>query len=235
MAAKKDDWWETRCQLMRMMGREDWHTSKREVAEEEILKAINDVKLPVALLNGDLVAVYPKSFDALLWFREHDYVLMWMQSRADFFREVYLNDNVPDAEEPFTLLMKLDEEVSYHTRLMAYAACQPARSVDRTEFEREDFDIPPPFDDSIDPIDLVRILRAFWEVNVTRLNLLPYLVGPRKEKDTQKRMSWNVFFATMAMNRKMDIHALMRDKSLISLLAQVRLAQPDIEDELKSA
>jgi hypothetical protein len=219
---------------MRFMGRDDWHASRHQIAEEEILKAVQGVPKPITLMDGNVVEVHPKSFDALLWFREHDYIVQWMSSRAEFFRELYLNDNITEVEVPFTLLMRLDNEVTFQMQLMAYAACQDSVSVNRQEVESEFFNIPPPYD-TLDTIDLVRIMQGYWEVNVSRLNLLPYLTGPRKPGSDNKRMGWNVFFSTLAMKLNTDMQPLMHDKPLISLLAQIQLAQPDIEDELKSA
>ena len=64
-------------------------------------------------------------------------------------------------------------------------------------------------------------------MNARRLTPIPLLLGPSSSsKPGDKTMGWNVFFATTAKHYKVDVRELMQNRSLVSLLAQVQLAQP---------
>jgi len=229
LRARKEAWWETRCQLMKFMGRAEFFSSTTEEAEEEILKAANEEPKRVVLLSLDEVTVYPKCMDALQWFRMHDMGVSLLQTYMDVM-SASLEEGwtEQEAEHPFDLIKRTDVEIGLQLRTMCYAACNYGIRVDREEIDSPDFELPELFA-NIDAIDVARLHKYFYEVNVIRLNYLPYLMGPTKPGE-DKRMSWNVFYGTMANQLNSDMRSLMRDRSLVSLLAQVRLATPTIQD-----
>jgi hypothetical protein len=204
------------------------YASTTEEAEDEILKAARQDPKLIYLIGGESVNVYPKSMDALQWIRMHDMGIELLQTYCDVLKanlEVGFTDQV--RTDGYQLWERSDAEIGHQLKLMAHVACNYGVGVD-SEVDDPDFEIPPPLTD-VDPIDLVRIHRAYYEVNVIRLNFLPYLLGPTKASDS-KRMSWNVFYSTMANKLNTDPASLMRDRSLISLLSQIRLGSPDYED-----
>jgi hypothetical protein len=220
---------------MRFMGRVDFFSSTTDEAEQQLLQAAQNEPKPIVLMSGDIVHIQPKSMEALQWLRIRDMGVAWLQAYVEVI-QASLDEGWTgqDTDTSFTLLERADTEIGSQLRLMAYAVCNYGVKIDRAELDSEDFVIPPPFDD-IDPIDLIRVHKAFWEVNVLRLNHLPYLLGPTKPGSDSKRMSWNVFYGTMAMKLNTDMEYLMKDKSLVALLAQVRLAQPTDLEDLKAS
>ena len=55
---------------------------------------------------------------------------------------------------------------------------------------------------------------------------LELIVQPPKGNGDGTPMSWNVFVGTLAMRLKTEPERLAKDRSLVSLLAQVRLGSP---------
>jgi hypothetical protein len=101
-----------------------------------------------------------------------------------------------------------------------------------------DAEEPPDSFRRLSPFAVSRIWTAFWHVNVGRVTLLDHLVQPSTdgrpgEKGQGGRMTWSAFAATYAQKMKMPPKAMMHDVSLASALAQVRLAQPSLQDELE--
>jgi len=206
------------------MGRAEWHQSRREEAEEEVLKALQDEERHMLLVNGDPIAVYPKSFEALLWFRNKDFTVEFLAVRMEALRQAIEEGTLTPEQcpQPRKLLADGEAELGYQFATLCYAACTPGPSIDREAVED-----PPENFRELHPIDVMRIMGAFQEVNAKRLTPIPLLLGPTGSTNTkEKSMGWNVFFATTAKHYKVDVRDLMRDRSLVSLLAQVQLAQP---------
>lgn len=104
---------------------------------------------------------------------------------------------------------------------VCYAATTPGVGVDKELAEK-----PPPEFLDMHPADMARIHRAFWDVNVMRIGVLPYLVAPKRSERSEegaKRMSWSVFGAEMANVFKVEVSEILNDRSLTSLLAQIQL------------
>jgi len=222
-SASKDKWWLYRGQLMRFMGRAEWHQSRRDDAEEEVLKALRDEPRSIVLADGEEVEVHPKSFEALLWFRDKDFTVEFLAVRMEALRQAIEEGTLTPEQcpQPRKLLADGEEELGYQFACLCYAACTPGPSVDRKAVED-----PPQTFRELHSLDVIRILGAFQEVNAKRLTPIPLILGPSKSDPTNKTPGWNVFFATTAKYYKVDVRDLMRDRSLVSLLAQVQLAQP---------
>ena len=223
-SASKDKWWLYRGQLMRFMGRAEWHQSRKEEAEEEVLKALREEPVNVTLIDGETtLEVHPKSFESLLWFRNKEFLLDFLNIRIEALRQAITEGTLTPEQvpEPAKLMEDGERELGFQFATLCFAACQPGPSID-IEATRN----PPEVYRTLHPLDIVRITGAFQEVNARRLTPIPLLIGPRKANGDGAPTGWNVFFATTAKHYKVDVRDLMRDRSLVNLLAQVQLAQP---------
>lgn len=220
--ARKDDWWACRCQLLRFMGRAEWLYSRSPEAEEEVLATLRDEPVPLHLLTGQRILVYPKSFNALLWFREMDWALRFLWERSEAIRWSLENNQIERQDwDPSELLMRCQVEEDRILRVMSAAACQPGLSVDPEAAENAGA----PFDD-LESLDMIRIHKTFVDVNATRLGLAETIVPSKTSKNGSGPLSWNVFFSSLSKNLKVDMRDLMEDRSLASLLTQVHLSAP---------
>ena len=220
--APKDDWWEVRCQLMRFMGRAEWLYSRSPEAEEQVLATLRDDPVPLHMLTGERVEVYPKSFDALLWFRTMDFALKFVWVHTEGLKIAMESGELKEGDfDPIELMHRGDAETSRILKLMAAAACQPGLNIDADAAENAG----PPFDD-LESLDLIRIHKTFIDVNAGRLGLAQTIVPQKSASAGGEPMSFNVFFASMSKHLGKDVSALMRDHSLAALLTQVHLSAP---------
>lgn len=218
--APKDVWWECRCQLMRFMGRAEWLYSRSPEAEEQVLATLRDDPVHINLLTGGSVDVYPKCFDALLWFREMDFVLRFLWTHAESLKQGMESGTLEELTvDPFDLLKRTEAEVSRVEYMLTAAACQPGLGIDREAAAVAGA----PFIE-MESLDIIRIHKTFVDVNAARMGLANTIV-PHKASSGEP-MSWNVFFSSMSRHMKKDVSTLMRDHSLSSLLTQVHLSAP---------
>lgn len=231
--AAKDKWWECRCQLMRFMGRAEWLHSHSDEIEEELLKSMRDEPLVLYLVGGERISVYPKGFDALMWFRAHDWALEWMHVRCEHIKHLLETGKIKpptedDFYDPLEIIEGTEREIGHQLAMMAYACTMPGPTIDYDAVTD-----PPEMFRDLHPADMVRVYKAYVELNQTRLNLAETVVRRvygGKKKHSSRPMSWNVFLPTMARQLRVDVKELMRDRSLVSVLAQVYLTQPPVED-----
>lgn len=215
------------------VARQDTDPSRVDQAEERMLDALNEeprqVRLPVL---GSLVSVYPKSHRTLLWFRAHDWLTGWIAARAAAIREAADEGKLEQSDlgEPIAVLSRCEAELAQQLSAMAAVACykgpgMPAEAEDNapaSSWPGGDFH-------DIDPVDLYAIHAAFLDVNAGRMEALERIVKPQRAGQNE-RMSWNVFFGTLAMKLHKDPTELAKDYSLVKLLAQVRLGRPDVDE-----
>lgn len=196
-------------------------------ADQLALAALTEKPVALILENLTQVSVYPKSFNALLWFHFVDYCIAFLADREEFLKTI-IEKELPERQEMPKILETLEaisEAVGRNLSRIAYAATRAGPAVDTDEV----FDPPQEFLD-LSPSDLLRIHQAFWEVNVMRTSTIPYLVAPQTPgKDGPRRMSWSVFGAEMANLFKCDVAQVLNDKSLVALLAQVRLGSKTLD------
>jgi len=224
------EWCQYYGQLRAWVWGQDSAPGSRDIAEERLLSALREVPEEVVLSNGSTVSVYPKSIDALLWFRERDWLLAWLLSRIDALHLAMADDEVDrnDFPTPVTSLQQATRELSHQLACMASVACTkgPALPLNPNE--------PDVLFTDLEPHDLLKINSAFLEVNAGRMAALSLIVKPPKSNgDSDGRMSWNVFVGTLAMRLKTEPERLAKDRSLVSLLAQVRLGN-SIYDEMEA-
>lgn len=223
--ASLEDWIMYFGNLIGFRRREDWFATKADEAEGKVLEAAREIPVRLPLLSGEEVWIYPKSFDALMWFREKAYVLNWIAGRMEILKDLADRGELEASmlPNPAEVLERASREVPYHLACLSAEACR--KGVQLTD-ERDD---PPEMFLDLPPLDVVRIQAKFQEVNGSRLLHLEELVRSYTPGSGDERgagpMSWSVFFGTMAQETETDMEVLMRDRSLLAVLSQIRLSQ----------
>lgn len=189
-------------------------------AEERMLAALREEPVDVKLMAGDEVMVHPKGLDALLWLRARGWLIDWLSARVEALREALDKGETDGVAEPVTSLQRLEAELAY--QLGACCAVAVTEGPGLGPYREPEAELPDRWCDA-HPLDLFRVNAAFQEVNAGRLEALARIVRPKKGSDGG-RVSWNVFMGTLAMRLNADPADLARDRSLVSLLATVRLA-----------
>ena len=206
-----------------IQGRAEGSTGRLGDADAVALKALTDEPVTLQLTDLTQVSVFPKSFRALMWFHQHDFAIAVLADREDMLREM-IAKNLPEkneVEDIWQLIDMIVDELTAQMATVCYAATMPGVSVDKELAER-----PPGEFTDMHPVDMARIHRAFWDANVMRIGVLPYLVAPKRSEKAEegtKRMSWSVFGSEMANVFKVDVNEILNNRSLPSLLAQVQL------------
>ena len=211
--------------LVAFRRREEWHVQSREEAEERLLEGQRDVPIELVLLSGLEVSVYPKSLDALLWFRSKDWLVGWIAARIEALREASDRGELAPTDvgmDPPKLITAASERLSLELGRMASEACREGSRLSEAPEN--------PFLEDLDPLDVVRIHRAFVEVNGGRLTALEAIVKPPKPGAEGRPMSWNVFYSTLGRTMKIPAKELMTDHSVVGLLASARLGAPEAPD-----
>lgn len=228
--------------------------SARDNAEERVLKALREAPESVVLSDGSRIHVYPKGLDTLLWFRDRQRFVSDLNRRTNAIVERLAEGRDLPKEitrEPVRTTARAAHELAYQLALMAAVACEPGARLPKWvdgEARPPAFrvlrwpwrvkawlarDPVAPFID-MDPMDMLLVHRAFMEVNQGRMAALRYVAPPRKPSATQGEMSYDVFLSTLAMKTGADPEYLAKDRSIVSLVSQVRLAQPpDLEEALE--
>jgi hypothetical protein len=206
--------------------------TSRQQAEERLLAALAEEPEPVDLEDGSVVWVHPKSLHALLWFRSRDYVMSWLGERLANIRAELAEAGLEpdDLPEPASTLDEAADEVAFQLAAMAAVACSEGAALDKSVAEN-----PPERFLSLSPWELMRINRAFAEVNAGRLLAVEQIAAPLPKSDkTGRRMSWNVLYGTLGMRTGTDPEYLARNRSLVNVVSQVRVsAQPASDREVE--
>lgn len=198
---------------------------RNALAEEAMLEALREEPAKVRRIDGSVVHVHPKGLDSLMWFRQKDWLLEWLSPRVAALREALDRGEGSEAElpRPVSTLARCEEELAYQMSLLCAEATHegPARGPWAQEEPEE---VPEQWRD-VNPHDMMSVHKGFVLVNSDRLQALNHIVQPQKSEGGSERMSWNVFLATMAQQLQMDPSVLASDRSLVSLLATVRLSR----------
>lgn len=204
----------------------------RGAAEEQLLAALREEPVRARLLDGTSVDVHPKGLDALLWFRSRSWLCEWLAVRLEALRTAAGDGTLEGSgvKEPVATMEKVERELAWQLGAIAAVATHPGPGCG--PFMDQAADIPERWLD-LSPLDLYRIHGAFLEVNAVRLEALARVVKPTRG-GADKPMSWDVFLASLGMRLNQDPAALARDRSLVNLLATVRLAK-EAEPEVPEA
>ena len=192
----------------------------KEEAQRKVTEILRDEPKEVSLTTGQRVSVYPKSFHALLWFRERDWLLGYLTSYLADLKAARASGDLPKSIfNPDRLVDQIVEEIEKQLADIA--------SVATSEGPKLPEEIVPI--DDLSPIDFVFIHQAFVEVNTVRLASLDRIVRPQGGRG---ETGWNVFYGTMSQKLGKSAAYLMKNESMASLVASARLAAPDLEDSL---
>jgi hypothetical protein len=223
----KDKWIECFGHLRFFMGRAEAAQNRIDNADQKLLAALNQDPIPVPLAESLQTKVYPKSFNALLWFHHRDVVVTILQGRLNVLDHI-IENNLPEKlqiENIWSLREMIEVEIGRLLTVMAYAATTPGVGIDVEAVES-----PPEMFQNLSPQELVLIHQAFFEANVNRISLIPYLsITSRNDEDrtkktnSKRRLSWSVFGSEMANIFKTDVSDILNNRSLTALLAQIRL------------
>ena len=219
-------WWHS--QLVRFCGRMESRELESGEADAQVLAALNDDPQRVALAGGGELHelhVYPKSLPALQHLQLRDQLLSWLAARYEA-----LGEEPVAGDGTSSLRERVADEITTQTLTIAWIVTSegpglpfPADPADRPEL--------PDAIRVLSPVDVLRIHQAFLEVNAVRLQALERLVSAPRGDAPSARPSWAVFVGALSMKLKADPKRLLADRSLASLLAQVKLSQPVIEEE----
>lgn len=219
-----EEWIHYHSNLVAFRRREEWHVTGKDVAEERMLAALDEAPIELRLLDGTEVSVHPKSHRALMWFRSRDWLVGWIDARVKALQYAADVGELSEGDVPVPppeLVDQATDRLALELARMASQACHPGVALS------DDPDDPGSFMDT-DPIDIMRIHRAYSEVNAGRLSALDVLVKPVKGEGG--RMSWSVFYATLAKDMKIPARELMDEHSAVALLASSRLSIRDIPE-----
>lgn len=200
-----------------------------ETADAEALAALNEEPAKVTLSNGDTVEVHPKSWATLNLLAAHEHVLTWLVVR----REILASMNQPDQQE---LLERTDAEINRRMAGLLATVVRPGPGHDLEELRNPEETDAGRRMMQLSPQDAVLLQQAHLRVNFSRLAVLPALVGS-DTKEGRRRLSWSGMFAQLGMKLRLNPKELMTDRSLPSLLAQIRLgngaaASEELEEAL---
>lgn len=218
----KHDWYMVHSQLLRMMGRGEYLSGDTEEADEQLLKQINQEPKTLTLIDGDTLTVYPKGLRALLFVRDRDWLCSWLATNAELIREA-VTENRQTIDKPISTLDMIEQEIADQMATILAVATTPG-----PDFDRRAVETPSEKLKTLAPLDLHRLNRAFFKVNVPHLHLIEFVAGPQKPaEEGGGRMSWSVFYSRAGKAKGVDAQSLMRNQSLASLLIELRLAQPE--------
>lgn len=166
------------------------------------------------------VFVYPKSFLALVECHNRGQRLGWLAARIQELQTL----EAPTAEQ-LELMERATAEMTYQQRILAWIVTTPGPGLPYPEFRTEEL-VPPAEFDEWDGWDHLAVLHAFQEANSLKQPALDRLLqGIPREDGGGWLNAWSVFFGSLAQETDdKDSHRLMRDRPLVGLLGQVRLA-----------
>jgi hypothetical protein len=207
------------CRLHRFHARgENRETvNSRALQDTQVLQALRDqpvlVTLPSAVLEK--VFVYPKSMDALMLVHGLDIQLTWMNAQ----RTALLAMETPEAIDA---LPRVLDAISYTYQLLVWIVTSegPAAPFAAQDEHPE----PPAWITKLEPWDFIVICQAHQQ-HLMRLSALAALLDDKKSpKDPVGRPSWSVFYGSLALDTGEGVDHLMKHRSLVSLMASVRLS-----------
>jgi len=229
---EQDAWWLCHAQLARFVERGEFYQGPSDWADEQAIAALRDEPADVLLSDRSRVQVYPKSFEALLWFRAVDSFVDWLEDQIGLLEHAIESGRIDREKipEPGQTLQALHREIAYAWALRAAQACVPGPAFDEAVARDPGRFL------SLAPDDLHRIYLAFLEVNVRRIATGRLLAPPSKPaKDEDAPARWARFFGRFGDRWRISPLELTRFRSLASLLLAAQLAQPDPIRELEEA
>lgn len=202
---------------------------------------------PVRVLQGTLgvergdelkldrvMAVYPKSFDALMEMQKRDDLIGWLAVRYLFLRE---RSEISHNANLLEFSQRVLDELTYQYQVLVWIATAPGCGLPFDDMGVTRPEVPEAIR-KLDVFEIVEVVRAHSMANAMRLRVLRTMLTPDKSPTDRVRPTWAMFFANAAMDLKRPAQELMRDLSLVEVLAQLQLhavANKDARDDAKAA
>lgn len=188
----------------------------RGIQDAEVMEALRDQPVIVYLPSRtEPIHVYPKSMDALLIVHGLDLQLTWMAAQ----RAELLLIKTPEALDA---LPRVLDAISYTYQLLVWVVT--SEGPEAPFAVQDDAPKPPAWITKLEPWDYVLICQAHQQ-HLMRLSALTALLDDKKAPDAPSiRPSWSVFYGTLALDMGQPVDSLVKHRSLVSLMASVRLA-----------
>jgi hypothetical protein len=178
------------------------------------------------------LAVYPKSFEALVEIQKHDALLEWVSLRYMYLHE---HQRAHTDADYLAFSQRALDEMTYQYQLLAWIVTTPGPGLPFDPLGGEIPEIPAHIR-RLDVLDLLALLRAHATVNAVRLRVLRSLMAADTPGTTERqRPTWAMFFANAAVDLKTSTRALMRDHSLAEVLAMLQLHHVSSRDAIEDA
>lgn len=183
-------------------------------SDADVLNALRSHPVQVDIESATPLFVYPKSMDALMHVHGLDLQLKWMT------RQLTLLQRMAGAEA-IDAIPKVLSTMAYTYQLLCWIITTKGPGM---PYEADDPNpTPPEYITSLDPLDIIKICQAHHK-HLLRLHALTALIDEKAQGAEQgTRPTWSSFFGSMAIELKTDEIVLMKQRSLISLMATVRL------------
>ncbi len=190
-------------------------------AQDSVMDALRDQPVIVKLTDGETeLKVYPKSMECLLWFRERDWLLGYLTTFLSDLKTAIAGGSLPKTiGDPTRLRDRIVQEISDQFELIVGCCVSEGPQLPKPVVPLE----------GLSPLDYYLVHQGFNECNSTRLMALDSIVRPTGGKG---QTGWNVFYGTMSHKLGRPAKDLMSNQSLASLIAEARLATPDLEGAL---
>ena len=189
-------------------------------AEQNVLDALRAAPEVVELSDGGSMAVYPKSYHAMLELHKLDLKLGFLNAIVQAAR-----DALPTQQaDALDVLTRGIEAVSYHLGLLAWASTTEGPGLPWSESDANPV-LPDPIK-ALTSIDLYLLANAYQRVNNARLAAVEGLLTAKpKTEGKPVRPSWAVFFSTAAKELGVRPETLLREWSLGAVMSSMRLAR----------
>lgn len=221
--------------LGRFMERQQVSTPSEVAADLMMLEALEarPITIPIELPKKGVdepkkLTIYAKSFHAITTqIIPRDLLL---GAGATWLDTVRRNPTMEKAQ----WLLDVAEEISYQHRVMVWI--MTSEQDIPFKGEREWKPAVPEWTKDLEPWAILRVIRAHTKVNGYRLMGAEALLDTDKPADgDSKRASWAKFFASMAMEMKVDPVKLMRNMPLSRVLGLARLSAQAREEAMADA
>lgn len=206
----------------------------KEEADAIVLDALRAEPVRVELGHTEadgsptVVHVHPKSAHTLLSLNARDRVMQWLTERVG---------RLYQSHDPahLALLARAQDEQLYQLRVFASVVCHEGPGSPYADSEERP--TPAEWTRDLSPLDFLRVVNAHLELNSKRLLALSALVTSQADGtgDGAARLSWAVFFASMADSQHTSVESLMRDRSLAALMAAAYTASAHKAEVIEEA
>lgn len=197
--------------LFRLMGRSEAAAASGD-DQDALLAALAAEPVSVTLSDGSERLCFPKSYLALRWLAHADALLGAMLHSIE--QIPYFASDEQEGLREEAMLGTTELQLA-----LVWAAVHPGVGLPFDERRR----LPPIPDEirDITPLDIFAIIRTYRTANLQGLSALPLLTDGAEGGN---RPSFAMWFSSVASESGLAVDVLMRERPLVQLLSQARLA-----------